>query len=136
MPLPFFRPSSRPGQVQKPILKRPVSKPKPEVKPKGIFGEKKYRSFRDLRGFAIKAPYKKIPTYDTRLGKKERLGLVKELAVYGRKFLGRSHGLSDRDYSYIIKKVEKQRGRMQRHSKEWKELDKKVKTWGKWKEGF
>ncbi|MBA7599136.1 hypothetical protein ES703_06163 [subsurface metagenome] len=132
MPLPFFRPSSRPGQTQKPILKKPVAKPKPEPKP-GIFGEKQYRSFREFREFARKAPYEKIPTYGKRLGKKERLDFIKTLQKYS----GQSHGLSDKKFDLVVKRMTKEKiqAGYKKDYKKIRELDQKIKQFKKWRKG-
>ena len=122
--------SPQPGRFQKPT-------PKPVPKP-GLFGEKKYRSFKDLSWWAkTKAPYAPIPTYGQKIGKQQQVEYIKKMAEYGRKYLGRTHGLSDRDYDYIVKKAQKEKGlaEIKHDYKTRKELDKFVKQAQQWKKG-
>ncbi|MFH1841207.1 MAG: hypothetical protein ABH800_00275 [Candidatus Nealsonbacteria bacterium] len=110
--------------------------PKPAPEKKSVFAPgKTYRSFLNIREFARKAPYKNIPTYNTKLDKKQREQYAKELQFYAKKHLGRSHGVSDRDYDIIVKKMEKEKMYTKNFAVK-KELDKKIKVFKDWKKGY
>lgn len=120
-------PSTRPGQFQKLISKKPVA---PPPKSKGLFGEKSYRTFTNLREFARKAPYERIPGYDKRLGKTERVGLMDTL----RKYSGESYGISEQKLGQALKKMQKEKMYTKDYAKK-KELDQKIKMLEKWRQG-
>lgn len=107
----------------------PKPKPKPPAKP-GLFGEKKYRSFLELREFARKAPYERIPSYSRRLGKRERVGLMEKL----KKYSGQSYGLSDEKFDLAIRKMKKEKMYTRDFAKK-RELNQTIKALEKWKKG-
>ncbi len=126
--------SPRSGQVQKPILKRPIAKPAPKPAPKpGLFGQKKYRSFLELRDFARKAPYKAIPKTSRKLTRKQRVELMRTLQKYS----GQSFGLSDSKFNSALQRMKKEKmaAGYKRDYKKIVDLDLKIKQLEAWKKG-
>ncbi len=120
--------------IRRPSVQRPIpkQKSKPEPKP-GIFGQKKYRPFLELREFARKAPYEKIPTYGKKLSRKERVDLIKNL----QKYTGSSSGVTEQKFNVVLKKMTKEKiqAGYKRDYKKVKELDQQIKQLGKWRKG-
>ncbi|MFA5767323.1 MAG: hypothetical protein WC919_05350 [Candidatus Paceibacterota bacterium] len=120
------------GKRPSPPPSRPVPKapPKPAEKPKGLFGEKSYQTFGNLKQFARKAPYEAAPKYGKKFSKQERTGLVDTL----KKYSGSSYGLSKQKFDTALKKMQKEK----MYTKDYKvkkELDQKIKMLEKWKQG-
>jgi len=131
--MPLFGFSKRPSApIRRPpsVSKKTVSKSPPQPKPKGLFGEKKYRTFLDLREFARKAPFERIPKSSKRLGKKERVSLIDTL----RKYSGNFYGISEQKFNMALKKMQKEKMYTKDYGKK-KELDQKIKMLEKWKKG-
>ncbi len=147
--MPFFGFGQRSSiSVRRPsISKKPAPKtpPKPAEKPKGLFGEKnQYRTFRDMKQFARKAPPKRVPNFGGRLYKSEREKAIKRLQGYARKYLRRSYGMSPRDLgnikdeSSILGRLSKEVSAAKRRG-QWdraKQLKKDIEIYKQWKKGF
>jgi hypothetical protein len=126
----FSRKFSPPPSVSKPNLPIP-SKPSPVAeKPKGLFGDKGYMKFQDLRQFAKKAPFAAVPKYNKKFTQKERVGLMDSL----KKYTGASYGVSKQKFDIALKKMQKEKMYTKNFSKK-KELDQKIKMFEKWKKG-
>ena len=153
MPFPLFRrPSVRPGQVQKPVLRKPISKPgtdfnslskisarpgqvqKPVLKSvakPGFLAKGRFRKTDKLiTELKKQSYYKKIPTYNKKLSQKERINLIKIL----QKTSGASGGLSDRRMEQAIKKLKKEKiqAGYRKQYKRIKELDQQIKQAKDW----
>lgn len=145
MPFPLFRrPSSRPGQVQRSVLKRPISKAthmpvpkkKPAIKPKPTFLEKgKFRKTDELVTEIRKHGYfKSAPTSGKKFSQTERIKLIRDLEKAG----GKVGGLSKRRLGFAIKKLEKEKG-LAGYKKEYKrtrELDQQIKQAKAWEKAW
>lgn len=141
MPFPLFRrPSSRPEQVQKSVLKRPTSiathmsilKKKPDIKPKPTFLEKgRFRKTDELITEIRKHGYfKGVPTLGGKFSQARRIKLIRDLEKAG----GKVGGLSKRRLGFAIKKLEKEKG-LAGYKKQYKrvgELDKQIKQAKAW----
>ncbi len=107
--------------------------PSPPV-PTSLFKGEKYRTFKELRQFARKAPYKSIPKYAKKLGKTERVKFIENL----KKLTGKSYGMGERDFSRSIKKLKKMKEleRSRHDFAKQKELDQKIKQYEAWHKGI
>lgn len=114
---------------KKPLTPRAVSQP--TLKPKGIFGEKKYRSFSELREFARKAPFESAPGYGRKFTRNERVKLIETLQKYS----GQSYGLSEEKMNLVLKKMQKEKMETKDFQKK-KELDQSIKMLEKWRKGY
>ena len=123
-PSPSLRQPSRlgPKAPQKPVA--------PVAKPEGLFGEKGYRTFLNLREFAKKAPYVAPPKYGKKMDKKARVDLMNTLRQYS----GSSYGITKQKYDTAVKKMLKEK----MYTKDFKkkmDLDRKIKMLKKWESG-
>ena len=109
---------------------KPAPKAEPKPKAKGLFGEKKCRSFVELRQFARKAPYERIPKHARRLGKKERMSFMDAL----KKYSGQSYGLSETKFNLALLRMKKEKMYTKDYKKK-KELDQQIRMLEKWKKG-
>jgi len=135
----FFFFSSRPGQVQRSVSKRPMSRithmPVPNKKKSVLqpsFLEKgRFRKTNELiTEIKKQSYYKNIPTYSRRPGQKERVKFIKDLV----KISGASGGLSNVRLGQAIKKLEKEKMRAgyKKEYKRIKELDQQIKQAKAW----
>jgi hypothetical protein len=127
----FPRKFSPPPSNPKPDLPIPSrSSPLAPEKPKGLFGDKGYMKFQDLRQFAKKAPFVAVPKYNKKFTQKERIGLMNSL----KKYTNTSYGVSKQKFDIALKKMQKEKMYTKSFSKK-KELDQKIKMFQKWKNG-
>ncbi len=99
--------------------------------PGGFFGQKKYRTYKELNWYARKkAPFAKVPGTARKLGKKERAAFMDEL----KKYAGGSYGLDQRKFNEAIKKMTKERWEAKRKGdfKKEKELKQKITQLDHW----
>lgn len=142
-PNPSTAPKSLGGIFKESLFGTSRTTPKPEQKPqarpesKGLFGKQGYASFQEQRGFARKAPYEPLPGTARRLGKEERLGLIRDLQERS-KAIGQYHGLSEQTYKErILPQLRKEKYQLHIAGKynEEKALERRMQQYEKWIKG-
>ena len=134
----FRRPSSAPGQVQRSVLNKPISRAtntpvsKDSLKPTFLEKGKLRKTDELITEIKKQSYFKSVPTSGKKFSQLERVKLIQDLEKAG----GKVGGLTKRRMGFAIKKLEKEKYRagFKKQYKRVKELDqqiKQAKTWDK-----